>query len=125
MTSVWTPITEPASQPLDQNILWDMIANTTAPIVVVLKDGDPQLNRGALIGDGMAYLMKALGTGIRGVRWKDFEILRLPGQAPTITLHGNAKIIADKLGIQELAISISHSRNYAVASVIAWSQDKN
>ena len=69
--------------------------------------------------------MKALGTGIRGVRWKDFEILRLPGQAPTITLHGNAKIIADKLGIQELAISISHSRNYAVALVIAWSQDKN
>lgn len=62
MTSVWTPITEPASQPLDQNILWDMIANTTAPIVVVLKDGDPQPNRGALIGDGMAYLMKALGT---------------------------------------------------------------
>ena len=70
-------------------------------------------------------VMKALGTGIRGVRWKDFEILRLPGQAPTITLHGNAKSIADKLGIQELAISISHSRNYAVASVIAWSQDKN
>ena len=69
--------------------------------------------------------MKALGTGIRGVRWKDFEILRLPGKPPTISLHGNAKMIAANLGIQELAISISHSRNYAVASVIGWSQDKN
>ncbi len=62
LTSVWTPITQPANPPLDQNTLWAMVAEANAPTIVVLKDGDPQPNRGALIGDGMAYLMRALGV---------------------------------------------------------------
>ena len=62
MTSVWTPITETAKPPLDQYTFWAMVAEVNAPIVLVLKDGDPQPNRGAVIGDGMAYLMKALGV---------------------------------------------------------------
>ena len=64
-------------------------------------------------------VMKALGTGIRGVPWKSIEVYRPRGKAPQIRLYGNAKRKAEELGIKEIAISISHSRNYAVASVVA------
>ncbi len=65
--------------------------------------------------------MKALGTGVRGVGWKDIEIVRQKSGAPSIKLHGRAKDRAHRLGIQEMALSLSHSREYAVASVVAQS----
>ena len=64
-------------------------------------------------------VMKALGTGIRGVPWKSIEVYRARGKAPEIILYGNAKSKANKLGIKRIALSISHSKNYAVASVVA------
>ena len=67
--------------------------------------------------------MKALGTGVRGVAWKDIEIVRQESGAPSIQLHGRAKNRAEHLGVQEMALSLSHSREYAVASVIARSSD--
>jgi len=65
--------------------------------------------------------MKALGTGVRGVGWKDIEVVRQNSGAPGIKLHGRAKSRAQRLGIQEMALSLSHSREYAVASVVAQS----
>ena len=62
--------------------------------------------------------MKALGTGLRGVGWKDIEVVRDQAGAPCIRLHGRALLRADKLGVKELALSLSHSRNYAVAFVV-------
>jgi len=70
-------------------------------------------------------VMKALGTGTRGVGWKDIEICRLPGQAPSIVLHGRAKTRADTIGLTNLALSLSHSKEYAVATVIGESQKGN
>ena len=64
-------------------------------------------------------VMKLLGTGVRGIPWKSIEVYRPRGKAPEIRLYGNAKRKAEELGIKEIAISISHSRNYAVASVVA------
>ena len=64
--------------------------------------------------------MKALGTGIRGVRWCDVEVVRERGKAPTIRLHGGAARIAKDLGVQDLAVSLSHSKHYAIASVVGW-----
>ena len=63
-------------------------------------------------------VMKALGTGRRGISWQDIEILNNQRNAPLILLHGRARSRARKLGIKELAISLSHSRDYAVASVM-------
>ena len=63
-------------------------------------------------------VMKALGTGTVGVSWKDIEVVRARGQAPTIRLHGRARRIAKKVGLTQIAISLSHSHKYAVASVI-------
>jgi holo-[acyl-carrier protein] synthase len=63
---------------------------------------------------------KALGTGIsRGVTWREFEILRLPGQRPTLHLSGRAAAIAARLDIRHLSISLSHTRELAIAIVIA------
>lgn len=62
--------------------------------------------------------MKALGTGLRGVGWKDIEVVRNQAGAPSVRLHGRAKIRAETLGVRELSLSLSHSRNYAVAFVV-------
>ena len=63
--------------------------------------------------------MKALGTGwTRGVRWVDLEVVRLRGGRPTLYLHGEAKKIADSLGVKNIALSITHSATQAIAQVI-------
>ena len=63
-------------------------------------------------------VMKALGTGIRGVRWRDIEVLRNPGEAPFIRLHETALAKAIQLGIDEIFVSLSHSKHYAIAVVV-------
>lgn len=63
-------------------------------------------------------VMKALGTGNRGVAWREIEVVRQLGQAPEIRLHGRALSVASRMGIRTLVLSISHSRDYAVATVI-------
>lgn len=70
-------------------------------------------------------VMKALGTGIRGVRWRDIEIVRKRGQAPQVLLHGTALARAKRLGIEHLAISISDTAEYAVAFVVGDSVTGN
>ena len=67
---------------------------------------------------GKEAVMKALGTGRRGVSWRDIEILRNKRNAPLVYLHGRARSRAKKLGITEIAVSLSHSRDYAIASAI-------
>ena len=63
--------------------------------------------------------MKALGTGwSRGVRWVDIEILRLPGGRPKLELKGQALRIAERLGVKNIAMSITHTPKQAWAQVI-------
>jgi holo-[acyl-carrier protein] synthase len=63
--------------------------------------------------------MKALGTGWnRGVRWRDCEVARMPGQRPTMVFHGRAGEFAAKLGVKNAALSISHTAEQAIAQVI-------
>ena len=71
---------------------------------------------------GKEAVMKALGTGVKGVSWKEIEILSKPTGEPLVRLYGKAKIVAASLGLAEFAVSLSHSREYAVASVIAQSR---
>ena len=63
-------------------------------------------------------VMKLLGTGAKGVGWKDIETLAYPSGKPLVNLYGRAKVVADNLGIKEIAISLSHSREYAIATAI-------
>ena len=63
--------------------------------------------------------MKALGTGWNhGVRWVDCEVARLPGGRPTIAFHGKAGEFAAKLGVKNAALSITHTKEQAMAQVI-------
>jgi holo-[acyl-carrier protein] synthase len=63
--------------------------------------------------------MKALGTGwSHGVRWRDCEIVRMPGGRPTIAFHGQACEIAARLGVKHAALSLSHTSEQAIAQVI-------
>jgi holo-[acyl-carrier protein] synthase len=63
--------------------------------------------------------LKAIGTGWRdGIAWTDVEVLSLPSGQPMLHLHGRASEVAGQLGIASWAISLSHTSNYAVASVI-------
>lgn len=62
---------------------------------------------------------KALGTGIGYVSWQEIEILHLPTGQPTLVLHGNARRVAQKLGLSTWSVSISHDRNKAVALAVA------
>ncbi len=63
-------------------------------------------------------VMKALGTGTRGIGWREVEVTRKRTGEPGIALHGRAAERAARLGIDRIAVSLSHSRHYAVASVI-------
>ena len=63
--------------------------------------------------------MKALGTGwSRGVRWRDIEVAREAGGKPTLRLAGEARAIADRLGVRHIVMTITHSGNLALAQVI-------
>ena len=67
--------------------------------------------------------MKALKTGARGVSWKDIEVIRASNGAPSIKLYNRALARSESLGVSSLSISFSHSRDYAVASVIESSKE--
>ena len=63
--------------------------------------------------------MKAIGTGWNhGVTWRDVEVCRQPGGRPTIAFHGKAAEFAAKLGTAHIALSLSHTKEYAIAQVI-------
>lgn len=63
--------------------------------------------------------MKAIGTGWNfGVRWRDVEVGRKPGGRPTLLFHGKAAEFAAKLGATNVALSLTHTREQAMAQVI-------
>lgn len=63
--------------------------------------------------------MKALGTGWNhGVGWRDIEVHRPPGSRPTLRFHGVAAQFAARLGTSNISLSLSHTPEQAIASVI-------
>ncbi len=66
---------------------------------------------------GKEAVIKALGTQSKGINWKEIEILSDPSGKPLVHLYGKAQNQADSLGLNNLAISLSHSKEYAIACV--------
>ena len=67
-------------------------------------------------------VMKALGTGTRGVSWTDIEILTNGSGAPMVRLYRKALQKSIKVGIARFQVSLSHSRKYAIAFVIGYAE---
>jgi holo-[acyl-carrier protein] synthase len=69
---------------------------------------------------------KALGVGlnhisVHGIGWREVEVLPDPLGKPIVHLAGRARTLADEQGLHKWAISLSHSRDYAMAFVVATS----
>jgi len=63
-------------------------------------------------------VMKVLGTGGTGIAWREIEILTGDDGRPSVGLHGRASNKAKELNLKEVSISLSDSKEYAVAVAI-------
>jgi holo-[acyl-carrier protein] synthase len=65
-------------------------------------------------------VMKALGRGWGAqVGWVDIEVARASSGKPDIILHNKTEALAERLGIRNWALSITHTARYGMAYVIA------
>ena len=63
-------------------------------------------------------VMKVLGEGGTGIAWREIEILTGDDGRPRVRLYGQALHKATKLNLKEVSVSLSDSREYAVAVAI-------
>ena len=63
-------------------------------------------------------VMKALGTGVRGVGWRDIEVLPNRRGKPLVFLYNRGARRAEEIALRGLEISLTHSKLYAIASVV-------
>jgi holo-[acyl-carrier protein] synthase len=89
--------------------------------LAVCRDRTPELAARFAAKEAVS---KALGVGLRhlsihGIGWHDVEVLPDAFGKPLLRLSGHARDLAAEQGLREWAISLSHSRDYAVAFVVA------
>ena len=65
---------------------------------------------------------KAVGTGFRSFSPVDIEVLRDELGKPYINLYNNAKITADGMNVGKIHLSLSHSKENAIAYLILEDQ---
>ena len=63
-------------------------------------------------------VMKVLGPGGTGIAWREIEILTGDDGRPSVKLHGRASDKATRLNLTEISVSLSDSREYAVAVAV-------
>jgi len=63
---------------------------------------------------------KALGTGFGRVRLKDIVIVTGESGKPTVSLYGEAAIVARQMKIEDIKLSLSHCREYAIAFAVIY-----
>lgn len=67
-------------------------------------------------------LSKILGVGIQhrdGVHWREIEVVSGERGKPSVKLTGRAAQRAQEIGFKNFALSLSHSRDHAIAMVVA------
>ena len=67
-------------------------------------------------------VLKALGTGFSGMRFRDVEVMRDESGRPVPILHGRAADLAALRGVVEMHLSLSFTHTTAVASAVAITQ---
>ena len=73
--------------------------------------------------------MKALGTGVRGVSWRDIDVLPNRRGKPLLLLHGTAAARAARIGLADVDVTLTHAREYAAAIVVghvrSWPEEES
>ncbi len=65
-------------------------------------------------------VLKAIGTSwVRGISWRDVEVVTDGTGQPSILLSGGAAEICERRGVERVLISIAHCRSYATAHAVA------
>jgi len=68
-------------------------------------------------------ILKLMGTGWRGkIAWTDIEVVNNAAGQPEVTLSGEVKKLAEKLGIRHISVSITHTANFVIASAVALTE---
>jgi holo-[acyl-carrier protein] synthase len=68
-------------------------------------------------------VMKALGTGARGLAWREIEILPNRRGKPLVYLHGQAKERGETIGLHGIDVSLTHEGDLAIAAVVGMASD--
>lgn len=91
---------------------------TPAEIAYCESRGNPSEHYAARFAAKEAAL-KALGAGwAKGVSWKDVEVVRRAEGPPALRLSGAAGELAKALGVRRAHLSLSHTRDLALANVV-------
>ena len=62
---------------------------------------------------------KAFGTGIgKSMGWRDIDVRKKPSGEPFLVLGGGAEILAKERGVTNALITLSHSDQHAVATIV-------
>jgi holo-[acyl-carrier protein] synthase len=64
---------------------------------------------------------KAFGTGIGHITWHEIEVCRGCSGEPILHLYGEAQKMAETHHLTTWALSLSHTKNQAIAIVVAMS----
>ena len=112
LTSTWAPLNEPGELKSNRIDYFDSIAKADVPVIVVQQDVEKPSRRGAIIGDGMAYQMKALGAvgalvdgnardvpGIQQAGLPLWATGRVPGHGPFNMIDQNIEVVVASLKI--------------------------
>lgn len=68
-------------------------------------------------------VMKLVGSGWRdGVAWTDVEVVNDAAGRPVVNLTGRLKELAEKQGIEQITLSITHTDRFAIASAVALAE---
>jgi len=71
-------------------------------------------------------VLKAFGDGLpKRVEWTEVEIWNEESGKPMVRLHGHIKKMQKQMRVNDIKISLSHTRNYAVASALLITNAKN
>ncbi|HJO57417.1 MAG TPA: RraA family protein [Nitrospinaceae bacterium] len=112
LTSTWAPLNEPGELKSNRIDYFNSIAKADLPVIVVQQDVEKPSRRGAIIGDGMAYQMKALGAvgalvdgnardvpGIQQAGLPLWATGRVPGHGPFNMIDQNIEVVVASLKI--------------------------
>ena len=64
-------------------------------------------------------VLKALQVGVGACPWRDIEVVRADGGAPSLALHGAAQALADQRGVARWLLTMSHTHRLAEAIAVA------